>query len=231
MTFYQSRYVSKYLTFTPVETQTVSHAALQALSAQQQQIFSKYDAPPYVAASAQQTIPFTDFGNRFLTNGASYDASLLHGKTWQQVAAALRDPASPIGQGALGTANYLTRPSAGLPLTNQPAYGASRHQSLASTTATSAIRISRSKPKPNASHGSNDSMPPPGPASTGPTILSTAILSACWKPTPALVLVRRSCPIAGPYRRTGWGTPPAIANGIVVRPQTWTIRGSPGSGP
>jgi thiol-disulfide isomerase/thioredoxin len=108
MTFYQSRYVSKYLTFSPVETQTASHAALEALSAQQQQIFSKYDAPPYVAASAQQTIPFTDFGNRFLTNGASYDASLLHGKTWQQVAAALRDPASPIGQGALGTANYLT---------------------------------------------------------------------------------------------------------------------------
>ncbi len=59
-------------------------------------------------ASAQQTIPFVDFGNKYVINGASYDAALLHGKTWQQVASALRDPASPIGKGALGTANYLT---------------------------------------------------------------------------------------------------------------------------
>jgi hypothetical protein len=108
MTFYQSRYASPYLTFTPVETQTVLGAPLETETARQHKLLTKYDAPPYVEPAAAQTIPFVDFGNRYLINGASYDTTLLHGKTWQQVAAALRDPASPIAKGALGTANYLT---------------------------------------------------------------------------------------------------------------------------
>jgi hypothetical protein len=108
LTFYQSGYSSKYLTFTPVESQTVARTALETPTAQQQALVTKYDSPPYVQAAAAQTIPFVDFGGKYLINGASYDAALLHGKTWQQVASALHDPSSPIAKGALGTANYLT---------------------------------------------------------------------------------------------------------------------------
>jgi hypothetical protein len=40
--------------------------------------------------------------------GASFDPLVLQRQTWSQIAAALRDPASPAGQAILGTANYIT---------------------------------------------------------------------------------------------------------------------------
>src|SRR6516164_10237559 len=47
LTFYKSGYNSNYLNFTPVENQTVSHAPLQATTAQQQALWQKYDANSY----------------------------------------------------------------------------------------------------------------------------------------------------------------------------------------
>jgi thiol-disulfide isomerase/thioredoxin len=108
LTFYKSTYTSKYLTFTPVELETVSKAALQTPTSQQNQLLNKYDAPPYVSAQAKGTIPFVDFGNQEMINGASYNPQVLAGKTWAQVAAALKDPSSQIAQGADGTANMIT---------------------------------------------------------------------------------------------------------------------------
>ena len=40
--------------------------------------------------------------------GASYNPQLLAGKTWAQIAAALKTPSSPIAQAIDGTANYIT---------------------------------------------------------------------------------------------------------------------------
>jgi hypothetical protein len=37
-----------------------------------------------------------------------YDPQVLAGRTWSQIAAALRDPSSPVAQDADGAANYLT---------------------------------------------------------------------------------------------------------------------------
>jgi len=40
--------------------------------------------------------------------GSSFDPFILQELSWSQIAAALRNPASPIGQAILGTANYIT---------------------------------------------------------------------------------------------------------------------------
>jgi thiol-disulfide isomerase/thioredoxin len=99
LTFYQTRYASSYLAFTPVENEKVDHSPLQATTAQQQALWNKYDANSY---------PFIDFGSKYIITAPIYNPQLLQGKTWAQIASALRDPASPIAQGALGAANYIT---------------------------------------------------------------------------------------------------------------------------
>ena len=40
--------------------------------------------------------------------GSSYNPQVLAGKTWAQIAAALKTPSSPIAQAVDGTANYIT---------------------------------------------------------------------------------------------------------------------------
>ena len=108
LNFYKSSYTSKYLTFTPVEQETVSEKPLEKTSAAQNALITKYDSPPYVSASEQGAIPFIDFGGKYFVHGAQYDPQLLSGLTWAQVAAALKDPSSPIAKGADGSANMIT---------------------------------------------------------------------------------------------------------------------------
>jgi thiol-disulfide isomerase/thioredoxin len=99
LTFYKSSYNSKYLTFTPVENETVNRTPLQATTAAQQALWEKYNPNSY---------PFIDFGNKFVIKSPIYDPGVLKGKTWSQIAAALHDPSSPVAQGVLGAANYIT---------------------------------------------------------------------------------------------------------------------------
>ena len=120
LTFYKSTYSSKYVTFTPVEEQTVQKATLQTPTAQQQKLVSKYDAPPYVSSASASSIPFVDFGNQYMISGASYSPQVLAGQTWTQVAAALQNPSSAIAKGADGTANLITAAICKL-TNNQPA--------------------------------------------------------------------------------------------------------------
>ena len=108
LNFYKSSYTSKYLTFTPVEQETVSEKPLEKTSAAQNALITKYDSPPYVSASDQGAIPFIDFGGRYFVHGSQYDPQLLSGQTWAQVAAALKDPSSPVAKGAVGAANMIT---------------------------------------------------------------------------------------------------------------------------
>jgi hypothetical protein len=109
LTYYKTSYTSKYLVFTPVEEQTVTHATLQTPTSAQQALVTKYDYPPYVSQQVAGAIPFIDMGNKYaLLGGSSYIPSALAGKTWSQVAAALSDPSSPIAQAVDGAANNLT---------------------------------------------------------------------------------------------------------------------------
>jgi hypothetical protein len=108
-TFANASYTSKYLTFTPVEgftnipdKATGFYTALQTPTAAQQALLNKYDA------AQQGAIPFIDYGNKFLSVGASYNPAVLSGLTWAQIAADLHNPDSPVAKAVLGVANYAT---------------------------------------------------------------------------------------------------------------------------
>jgi thiol-disulfide isomerase/thioredoxin len=103
LTFYKSGYNSKYLAFTPVENLTVDHSLLQTPTAQQNQIWARYEPDPN-----QRGYPFIDIGNKYVIKGPIYDPGVLKGLTWSQIAAAMQNPSSPVAQGVLGAANYIT---------------------------------------------------------------------------------------------------------------------------
>ncbi len=114
-TFVHATYTSKYLTFTPVEaytnvpdTSTGFYTTLQKPTAAQTALLTKYDAPPYVASADAGSIPFVDFGTKYMIVGASYSPQVLSGLSWSQIAADLRNPSSPVAQGIDGVANYMT---------------------------------------------------------------------------------------------------------------------------
>jgi thiol-disulfide isomerase/thioredoxin len=117
-TFYGSRYTSRYVSFVPVEettnyrvgnstSQSAPYATLQVPTAAEQALINRYDPG---TGGQDGSIPFIDVGNRYAEVGnlLPYGPQDLQGKTWSQVAAALRDPSSPIAQGADASANYLT---------------------------------------------------------------------------------------------------------------------------
>jgi thiol-disulfide isomerase/thioredoxin len=103
LTFYQSTYTSKYLAFTPVENETITHAPLQNTTAPQMALWKKYDS-----SSTGLGYPFIDFGNKFVIKAPTFDPAVLAGMTWAQVATALHNPSSAVAQGADGAANLIT---------------------------------------------------------------------------------------------------------------------------
>ncbi len=107
-TFLNATYSSPYLTFTHVEEYTNipdasngEYTPLQTPTSAQQALVTKY-------AGAAGSIPFIDFGNKYMVEGASYDAGVLAGLSWATVAADLHNPSSPVAKAVLGTANYIT---------------------------------------------------------------------------------------------------------------------------
>jgi hypothetical protein len=128
--FYGSKYTSPYITFTSVEETTnerqgnssntsVPYVTLQTPTAAQQALISQYDpgANGYTGA-----IPFIDMGNKYVQVGNlyPYGPTVIDGKSWSQIGAALSQPKSAIAQGVLGSANYMTAGICKL-TNNQPA--------------------------------------------------------------------------------------------------------------
>jgi hypothetical protein len=108
-TFANASFTSSYLTFTSVEEftnipdpSTGGYTTLQTPTAEQQALLQKYDA------ANSDAIPFIDFGNKYMSVGASYDPGVLQGLTWSQIAADLHDPSTRVAKSALGAANYIT---------------------------------------------------------------------------------------------------------------------------
>ncbi len=91
-TFYGSTYSSPYLTFTPVETTTVSGAKLQTPTAAQQALFTKHDPTT--------GIPFLDLGGKWYSQGASYDDSALQHQKFETVG-------TQVGQQSTRTAGLI----------------------------------------------------------------------------------------------------------------------------
>ena len=106
-TFVNAHFTSTYLTFTSVELNTNipdpstgGYTTLQTPTAEQEALIRKYDT--------NGSIPFLDYGNKFMSVGASYDPAVLKNLTWNQIATALHNPGSPVARAALGAANYMT---------------------------------------------------------------------------------------------------------------------------
>jgi len=114
-TFHGSTYTSKYLTFTPVETETNvpdkttgGYTTLEKPTSAQQALLAKYDVPPYVPAGSNGAIPFIYFGGKAIISGASYSPQVLAGLSWDKIASDLSNPNSPVAKAINGTANYIT---------------------------------------------------------------------------------------------------------------------------
>ncbi len=103
LTYYQAKYSSPYLVFTPVENENRDHGPLQNTTAQQQALWVKYDS-----SDGSTGYPFIDFGNKYVLKAPTYDPQVLAGMSWAQVAAALHNPSSAVAQGADGSANLIT---------------------------------------------------------------------------------------------------------------------------
>jgi hypothetical protein len=111
LSFHGASFTSPTVAFTGVETESnevsgSGYAPLDALSPADEQLFSTYNAPPYVESGG--SIPFVDIGGRYLISGASFTPQVLHGMTHAQVAAALSDPTSPVAVSVDGAANVVT---------------------------------------------------------------------------------------------------------------------------
>ena len=109
-TFQDASYTSQYFEFQMVETADRSGNALEKLTSDQQAIFDKYDAPPYVDKSNTGAIPFLSSGNQYVQIGlgSGFSPQAMQGMTWQDIADKLNDPNSAIAKGIVGNANYIT---------------------------------------------------------------------------------------------------------------------------
>jgi len=106
-TFYKATYKSNYLDFTSVEeyanyrqgnssNSSTPYVTLQTPTTAQQALGAAYDPTG--------AIPFLDFGNKYVEVGnlSPLSPSMLQGKTWAQVAAAMNDSSSSLGKALVG---------------------------------------------------------------------------------------------------------------------------------
>ncbi|HEV7186663.1 MAG TPA: DUF929 family protein [Blastococcus sp.] len=104
LSFHGAGYTSSYLSLTAKEIEGTqpagnSYAPLDKLSQADANLFENVGGGSF---------PFVDIGGKYMISGASYDPSVLQGKTQAQIAAALSDAGSPIAKSVVGTANVIT---------------------------------------------------------------------------------------------------------------------------
>ena len=108
LSFAGAQYTSPYISFVGDEMQNRNHTTLLNPTAAQTKLIDTYDNVPYVSSADAGAVPFIDFGNKYIISSASYDPATLAGLDHAQIAGALTNPASPVTQGIIGTANQIT---------------------------------------------------------------------------------------------------------------------------
>jgi hypothetical protein len=113
LTFHGATLTSRYVSFNGVEMTTnqpvgTGYQPLETPAAADAALMQTYDAPPYLPSGSAGGIPFLDLAGKYVSSGASYDPQLLAGKTQQQIADALKNPADPMAQAIDGAANAIT---------------------------------------------------------------------------------------------------------------------------
>ncbi|MDE1823201.1 MAG: DUF929 family protein, partial [Candidatus Micrarchaeota archaeon] len=108
-TFHNSTYTSQYVVFMPVETTNNTGARLETPNQLQNATFNAYDLHnPAIPSSNRGSIPFTDFGNRTIILGSSYQPTALNNLNWSQIATEMNDPSTLQAQSIVGTADLMT---------------------------------------------------------------------------------------------------------------------------
>lgn len=105
--FYGSSYTSPYLQFTSVELENRAGKTLQTPTASQKTLIDTYDAPPYVATSSANSIPFVDLGGKFVISGTEYDASPIAGKSFDSTVPYMLSASNPTSRSAEAVAGHL----------------------------------------------------------------------------------------------------------------------------
>ncbi len=99
-TFYNSTYSSSYVSFVSVETETNTEKPLQQMTTAQAAIFSKFNPTG--------GIPFIDFGNSSIENGAPISPQILLGRGWNGTLANLTVTNSSAAEAIVGSADVFT---------------------------------------------------------------------------------------------------------------------------
>jgi hypothetical protein len=106
--FRHANYSSRYLALRTTELTDNLGRPLQRLTQLDNGLLARYDVPPYVNSADQSgAVPFLDIDNHYILAGAQYDPQVLAGLSMSQIAAQLKDPASPVAQAIDESANVL----------------------------------------------------------------------------------------------------------------------------
>jgi hypothetical protein len=112
--FYKSSYTSPYIVFESVEQATDvqlpsgQYQRLETASPAQEALLMKYDAAPYIDASAAGGIPFTLVGGKYMWHGSPFDPGVLAGKSQAAIAATLAQASGDAAPPILSNANEVT---------------------------------------------------------------------------------------------------------------------------
>ena len=107
--FYGSSYTSRYLSFLADELATGTEQQLQAPTAEEQALVTKYDTTPYVPAAdaGQNPIPFVFMAGRYVLTSTQFNGRVLSGMKWATAAAYLTSGANVTSKAAEPSAGYL----------------------------------------------------------------------------------------------------------------------------
>jgi thiol-disulfide isomerase/thioredoxin len=122
LSFYGSTYTSRYVAFLPTEqcsdmpasinstaaANCNGYTPLQGLSATAARVFDEYDFAPYVSPGARGGIPFIDFANVDVEQGAFIDPNIVSHMTHLEIAESLAKPTQSPGKTILAAANDYT---------------------------------------------------------------------------------------------------------------------------
>ena len=98
--FNGSTFTSDVLAFEAVETADREQKPLQPLEGENAAIFQKYNP--------SGGIPWVTYGGTHATNGATVDANVLDGKSYDEIIAGIEDPSSDIGKTMNPAINMIT---------------------------------------------------------------------------------------------------------------------------
>lgn len=109
LSFHGASYTSDYIAFTGYETADTNGKPLDTLTADDEALEQKYNAPPYVGTGdTAGSIPFIAMFGSYVSQGASYSPDLFKGMTHAQVAAAMQDPSTDVAKSVDGMANVFS---------------------------------------------------------------------------------------------------------------------------